>query len=356
MKELLLLSNMYPDKAHPTKGVFVRNTEQQLISAGFDVQRIVVGNTHKANRLAKLCLYLSFIARATARLLKNDDPVYLHYVAHTSVPLILSHFFHRQTVIAHAHGGDVIPAPHDNSLTRRLKIMLSRRTLKIARSVIVPSQFLADRLVDDYDIIPDKIIIIPSGGVDSHIFHYRQRKSKGSSEYLRIGYVGRLDKGKGVDTLIRAIQSSNLPIQCTITGAGSAHNSLQALTCALDLTEKISFSGPCEHNQLGDIYRQLDFLIFPSELEESLGLVGLEAMACGTPIIGSLKGGMAEYISNDINGFAFAPGNAASLASCIAKAYNMSSEEYAAMSSNAHETSKAYDARYCAERLVQVFS
>ena len=356
MSNLLLLSNMYPDETHPSKGVFVRNAELQLTDAGLKVHRIVVTNTQTNSRLAKLWAYLIFTSTAVIRLMRHSTPVYLHYVAHTGLPLILTQAFRSQPLIAHAHGGDVISAPHQSKVTRGLKRFLSSRVLGMANTVIVPSQFLANRLVDDYGVPAAKIVIIPSGGVDTDTFHYRERQTKESNEYLRVGYVGRLDKGKGVDTLIHAIYASKLPIKCTIVGTGSAHDSMLKLITHLKLTDQISVLGSCEQDKLGDIYRNLDFLVFPSELEESLGLVGLEAMSCGTPVIGSRKGGMAEYIAPDVNGLAFAPGNAESLASAMKEAFTMSSQAYADMSSNAHQTSKAYDARHCAERLVQVFS
>ena len=356
MNNLLLLSNMYPDETHPSKGVFVRNAELQLTEAGLNVHRIVVKNTQTNSGLAKLWAYLIFTATAVIRLMRHSAPVYLHYVAHTGLPLILTQAFRSQRLIAHAHGGDVISAPHQSKVTRGLKRFLSSRVLGMANTVIVPSQFLADRLVDDYEVPAAKIVIIPSGGVDTDTFHYRERQTKESNEYLRVGYVGRLDKGKGVDTLIHAIHASKLPIKCKIAGTGSAHDSMLKLITQLKLTDQISVLGSCEQDNLGDLYRNLDFFVFPSALEESLGLVGLEARSCGTPVIGSLKGGMAEDIEPDVNGLAFAPGNAESLASAMKEALTMSSQAYADMSSNAHQTSKAYDARHCAERLVQVFS
>ena len=356
MKSLLLLSNMYPDETHPSKGVFVRNVESQLTEAGLKVHRIVVKNTQTNSGLAKLWVYLIFSTTAVIRLMKNSSPVYLHYVAHTGLPLILIQPFRSQSVIAHAHGGDVISAPHQSKITRGLKRFLSSRVLSMASTVIVPSQFLADRLIDDYGIPAAKIVIIPSGGVDTDTFPYRERQAKESNEYLCIGYVGRLDKGKGVDTLIHAIHASEVSIKCTIAGTGSAQNSTLELITRLKLTDQITLLGSCDQEKLRDIYANIDFLVFPSELEESLGLVGLEAMACGTPVIGSRKGGMAEYIVPDVNGLAFLPGNAESLASAMKEAFTMSSQAYAEMSSNAHQTSKAYDARHCAKRLVQVFT
>lgn len=355
VKNLLLLSNMYPDKTQPSKGVFVRHVEQQLIEAGLTVDRIVVRNTQKNSRLAKIWAYLIFNISATSRMLRRKNPVYLHYVAHTSLPVILANTFRSQSVVAHAHGGDVISAPHQGRLIQRLKRFLSSRALGIADTIIVPSQFLADRIVNDFGISPKKMTIIPSGGVNTDIFQYRQRHTKGSHKGLHVGYVGRLDAGKGVETLIRAIHSFKLPIRCTIAGAGDMHACLSALVSKLELNEQITLLGACEQRGLAEIYRQLDFLVFPSELEESLGLVGLESMACGTPVIGSMRGGMAEYVVDKINGLAFEPGSAQSLVEALTVAYQMPSEIYANMCSNAYETSKAYDAKECAERLVQVF-
>lgn len=347
---------MYPDETHPTKGVFVRNAEQQLIAAGLNVNRVVLRNTPANSRLTKLWAYLTFTMAAIARLMRNTNPVYVHYVAHTGLPLILAHAFRAQTVIAHAHGGDVIAAPHESPLTQSVKHFLSSRVLSMAKTVIVPSQFLASRLTNDFGVPDDKIIIIPSGGVDTQVFRYRERQTKESNEYLRVGYVGRLDKGKGVDTLIHAIYASELPIKCTIAGTGSAHDSVLELITHLKLTDQISVLGSCEQDKLGEIYRNLDFLVFPSELKESLGLVGLEAMTCGTPVIDSRKGGMAEYVEPDVNGLAFIPGNAESLAVAMKEAFTVSLRACADMISNAHQTSRACDARHCAERLVQVIS
>ena len=346
---------MYPDETHPTKGVFVRNAEQQLIAAGLNVNRVVLRNTPASSRLTKLWAYLTFTMAAIVRLMRNTNPVYVHYVAHTGLPLILAHAFRAQTVIAHAHGGDVIAAPHESPLTQSVKHFLSRRVLSMAKTVIVPSQFLASRLTNDFGVPDDKIIIIPSGGVDTQVFHYRKRLFKGKDDTLRVGYVGRIDRGKGVDTLIHALNACKAPVQCTIAGTGNANDSIRELIADLQLNKQIAMLGSCEQRQLGDIYRQLDFLIFPSELEESLGLVGLESMACGTPVIGSRKGGMAEYIIDDVNGLGFAPGSAQSLCEAITSAYKMPSEKYVMMSSRAYQTSKAYDATHCAQRLLKVF-
>ena len=190
MKSLLLLSNMYPDETYPSKGVFVRNSELQLAEAGLKVHRIVVKNTQASSRLAKLWAYLIFTATAVIRLMRHSAPVYIHYVAHTALPLILTQAFRSQPVIAHAHGGDVISAPHQNKVTRGLKRFLSSRVLSMANTVIVPSQFLADILVYDYEVPAAKIVIIPSGGVDTNTFATGSGKQKKATNICVLAMSG----------------------------------------------------------------------------------------------------------------------------------------------------------------------
>lgn len=65
----------------------------------------------------------------------------------------------------------------------------------------------------------------------------------------------------------------------------------------------IKYIGPIPYHSLPEIYCTLDLFIFPTCLEESLGLVGLEAMACEVPVIGSYIGGLKDYIKDKENGF-----------------------------------------------------
>lgn len=95
----------------------------------------------------------------------------------------------------------------------------------------------------------------------------------------------------------------------------------------LYLDNLIKYIGPIPYHSLPEIYCTLDLFIFPTCLEESLGLVGLEAMACEVPVIGSYIGGLKDYIKDKENGFFFTPGNAEELSNKIELYLSLSSSE-----------------------------
>lgn len=99
------------------------------------------------------------------------------------------------------------------------------------------------------------------------------------------------------------------------------------------------------------IYTNLDLFIFPTTLEESLGLVGLEAMACHTPVIGSRIGGLTDYIVDGKNGFFFEPGNEIDLAKKIELFRNLPEKETECLKKAAYQTALQYKSDVVAQKL-----
>ena len=96
-------------------------------------------------------------------------------------------------------------------------------------------------------------------------------------------------------------------------------------------------------------------MIFPTMLYESLGLVGLEAMACGCPVIGSNIGCLPEYIKDETTGFLFEPGNSHELANKIVDYYNLSDNQKDIMRMQAIKMAGKYDSDEISQRLVNKF-
>ena len=86
----------------------------------------------------------------------------------------------------------------------------------------------------------------------------------------------------------------------------------------------------------------MDLFVFPTQLEESLGLVGLEAMACGVPVIGSCIGGLTDYIEEGTNGFFFEPGNVQSLVDSILKYIECDDLMKCQLKKNAIDTAQSF--------------
>lgn len=132
---------------------------------------------------------------------------------------------------------------------------------------------------------------------------------------LRLGFLGRLDKAKGLDVLLRAaeiLRLKSLHVQLILAGRGQAHDiqQWQAQYPALD----IQWRG---HIRPDALWPDIDALVFPSNSFEALGNVILEAGAAGRATIASRHGGCVELIDEGLSGAFFQPGNPNDLARVI---------------------------------------
>jgi glycosyltransferase involved in cell wall biosynthesis len=135
----------------------------------------------------------------------------------------------------------------------------------------------------------------------------------------RLLYVGRFDPRKGVDTAVEAL--ALLPPQATLTLQGSGDpgylRSLRDRVGELGLGARVRFASE-PRAALGGLYAAHDVVLFPVRWEEPWGLVPLEAMAVGRPVVASGTGGSAEYLRDGDNCVVFEPrDSAASLAAAV---------------------------------------
>lgn len=193
-----------------------------------------------------------------------------------------------------------------------------------ADHVSAPSEHIKDTVAKDYRMAPRRIAVI-AHPVDTEAFTVAERSNHNGT--IHILFAGRIEKIKGVETLVRAIPTvvEKVP-DCTFTFLGNDTNSgtdrrslrrelreyLQRHNCA----EKVTFHDRVEKEQLISYYQQSDITVVPS-FYESLGFVCLEAMACGKAVIASQAGGLQEIIHNQQNGLLVPPGDPEALAQKI---------------------------------------
>jgi len=187
-----------------------------------------------------------------------------------------------------------------------------------------------------YGAHPDRITVIPPG-VDTRHFHpipgeiARARIGVRSDDNRMILFVGRIERLKGVDTLIRAI--ALLAHECPTwvqqmcvaiiggdptTDENEEMERLKRMREELGLSDLITFLGARDQDQLRYYYNAADFVVMPSRYE-SFGMVALEAMACGRPVIASEVGGLAHLVRDGETGFHVPEGNPVALATTMAR-------------------------------------
>ncbi len=135
----------------------------------------------------------------------------------------------------------------------------------------------------------------------------------------RIMFAGRLHPWKGVDTLVHSL--THLP-EATVAfygrGGTSERCRLEAMARSLRVEDRVSFES-LGREDLAARYASVDVVVFPSEWAEPFGLVPLEAMACGTPVVATSVGGSAEYLRDGHNSVLFPPGDPVALAAAVRK-------------------------------------
>jgi len=156
-------------------------------------------------------------------------------------------------------------------------------------------------------------------------------------------YVGHLDKNKGLDTLLRAFEmlAQQYPIyKLVIVGDGPLRDHLERLGRGLQMRGALFLEGKIPHHKALEIIKDSLALILPS-LSEGCPNVILEAMAVGTPVIGSNVGGIKEIIRDQENGLLFDRMHAEELRNCM-EIIAQSTEMRQRLIRNALHTVKTY--------------
>ena len=135
-------------------------------------------------------------------------------------------------------------------------------------------------------------------------------------------YVGRLDKEKGIEYLIRAAKS--IPAEVYILGGGDYKKELEKIVKELKLKNVhfLGYFGSENINEMREFYRRANVVVVPSTVKEAFGLVILEAMACSTPVVASKIGGIPNIIKDGKTGFLVPPRSAKDIAEKVNRIAN----------------------------------
>jgi glycosyltransferase involved in cell wall biosynthesis len=150
-------------------------------------------------------------------------------------------------------------------------------------------------------------------GIERSLFARRPASADQAWDW-RLLYVGRLDPRKGIETLIRAF--ARLPGESSLflfgRDQGGNRRRFESLAADLGVADRVTF-GELARHELAAAFAAADVLVFPSEWEEPFGLVPIEAMACGTPVLATGTGGSAEFLRDGENCLLFRAGDTGAL-------------------------------------------
>ncbi|WP_236639951.1 glycosyltransferase family 4 protein [Salinigranum halophilum] len=172
---------------------------------------------------------------------------------------------------------------------------------RVADRVIAISDHVAEELRDTYGF-GDKVTMIPHG-VDTDRFrpHEEVHPTVGPEKFTVLT-VGRLGSRKGIGLAIRGIAALDDPdVEFLIAGTGRHEERLRTLARDLGVADQVRFLGYVPDEELPLLYSSADVFSLTSRYE-GLGLVLLEAMACGTPVVATDVGGIPTVVEDGVNG------------------------------------------------------
>ena len=204
--------------------------------------------------------------------------------------------------------------PWARALLAPLRMVTTAPELSNAH-VNVISRSLREKLADDsrWNLSDAKVI---GFGIDPELFPVLEPERR--QWRWRILYVGRLDGAKGLLTLARAMRHLPDEASLEVVGRGDPAIPVQMKTVIEEpaTRERVHFTS-CPRSELAERYRAADVVVFPSEWDEPFGLVPLEAMACGVPVVATGTGGSGEYLRDGYNCLLFPPGDPIRLATAV---------------------------------------
>ncbi len=355
---ILVLTTSYPENEKDFSGIFIKNfiselpqqvqvtvctpqknqTHRDEIDGHIRVRRYhywlpfnkeilmqeggIVSNLKKSFA-AKIQLipFVFFSVLYAIKYSKNQDIIHAHWVLGAIQARIL-HFLKKTPYILTVHGTDA--EIMKNSILVRT---IMKGILLKASKVICVSSFLKKEVSR---ISPNaNVCVYPNGvgGVEK-LFHItRNPVSKNPAKFL---YVGRLSEEKNILWLIngfRLIKKTFNGIHLSIVGSGSLENKIKNFIKKSNLENNIDLIGPVPPHEISKCYQNADIFILPS-LREGFGVVLIEAMAAGLPVIASNVGGITDIIEDAKSGLFIDPKDVKTLEAAVNALYLDSNKRY----------------------------
>ena len=284
-----------------------RRDNQLSISHG----NVYIAKTSSKYSIKSFFELVSFIRR------NNIEILHCHLGKSIVYGIVLKKlFFKKIKLVVHEHGRIFEDEFFYNLFLRMLKGSIER--------FIVISEATSKKLATGCGVDDSKMRLLYNF-VDLENFHVEKEtgkvKSKAERNEFLVGFAGRLITRKGWEEFVRAaslISNQDSRIRFLIVGDGSDTNKMLELISQLNISDRIDYMGFVSDMQ--SFYKDIGCLVVPSHWEP-LGLVAIEAQACGVPVIASNTEALNEIINHEENGLLFEVRNENDLAAKIETIY-----------------------------------
>ncbi len=195
-------------------------------------------------------------------------------------------------------------------------------------------------------------VVLPNGA-QLFPFHTMERNDLTHT----IVYAGRLEKYKGVDYLIRSLPAilKRFPdTELLIVGGGTERLALERLTLELGVGQAVTFRGYVDRDTLQEVYAQAAVVVMPSVGVEAFGLIGIEAMSVGRPVIATNIGGIPDWLLDGKTGFLVAPKNADAISDAVIRLFSDEALLFTMMR-QARERAEEFDAQKHVDGLLKIY-
>jgi glycosyltransferase involved in cell wall biosynthesis len=244
---------------------------------------------------------------------------------------------------------------------KRLALSMTTGYCNLCDAVIAPSKSTADFLVKQHvnspiTVIPTGVNTSPLGNVDISL----ERKKLGIPEdVFLVGHVGRLAQEKNLTYLANALVlflKSNKNAHALIVGGGIMTRPIARIFARGNVSGRVHMAGVLTGSRLSNAYAVLDAFAF-SSISETQGLVLIEAMSTGVPVVALDAAGARDVIEHGENGFLLPEDTSEGMfAAALTQVANLSETTLQKMRENAHRTAKSYSQEKTVERTVDLYS